>query len=94
MTTVNTLDGRAGVIEEHETNLHAVQQPRLPLPPHSLYCCAAAALHVRLGTRADSPPGEMASQGTLHGHGREHDGEHMAKAATSCVAAPMTLRIE
>jgi hypothetical protein len=35
----------------------------------------------------------MASHGTLHGHGREHDGEHMAKAAANCVAAPMTLRM-
>jgi hypothetical protein len=35
----------------------------------------------------------MASQGTLHGHGREHYGENMSEAAASCVAAPMTLRI-
>ena len=81
------------MIQDNKANLHAEKQARLPLPPHSLYSCTAAVLRECLGAGAYSAPGEVAPQGALDRDGREHDGEHMAKAAANCVAAPMTLRI-
>ena len=81
------------MIQDDKANLHAEKQARLPLPPHSLYSCTAAALRESLGAGAYSAPGEVAPQGALDRDGREHDGEHVAQAAARSMTPPMALRM-
>jgi hypothetical protein len=79
------------VVEQHHPHLHAEEEPCLPLPPHGLYCRAAAGLQVRLHAAADGAAGEVAAHNALHRDGGVDDSEHVTQTTAHSVAAPVAL---